>query len=99
MLWCRMASATRANQAASMTERSSAGPNSGDKPSLSRQLGLFDVTMLVMGGIVGAGIFINPYVVAQRLHTPAHILAAWVFGGVIGVGGAFIWAELAAIMP
>ena len=82
-----------------MIDFPNADPISGAKPTLARQLGLFDVTMLVMGGIVGAGIFINPYVVAQRLHTPAHILAAWVFGGVIGVVGAFIWAELAAIMP
>jgi basic amino acid/polyamine antiporter, APA family len=69
------------------------------KPRLARQLGLFDATMLVMGGIVGAGIFINPYVVAQQVHTPALILGAWIFGGVIGVGGAFIWAELAATLP
>jgi APA family basic amino acid/polyamine antiporter len=55
--------------------------------------------MLVMGGIVGSGIFINPYVVAQQVHTPALILGAWIFGGIIGVGGAFIWAELAATMP
>jgi basic amino acid/polyamine antiporter, APA family len=69
------------------------------KPKLVRQLGLFDATMLVMGGIVGSGIFINPYVVAQQVHTPALILGAWVFGGIIGVAGAFIWAELAATLP
>jgi APA family basic amino acid/polyamine antiporter len=69
------------------------------KPSLARQLGLFDATMLVMGGIVGSGIFINPYVVAQQVHTPALILAAWIFGGVVGMAGAFIWAELAATLP
>jgi len=69
------------------------------KPSLARELGLFDATMLVMGGIVGSGIFINPYVVAQQVHTPALILGAWIFGGVVGVGGAFIWAELAATLP
>ena len=69
------------------------------KLSLARQLGLFDATMLVMGGIVGSGIFINPYVVAQQVHTPALILGAWIFGGVVGVGGAFIWAELAATLP
>jgi APA family basic amino acid/polyamine antiporter len=68
-------------------------------PGLARQLGLFDATMLVMGGIVGSGIFINPYVVAQQVHTPALILGAWIFGGLIGVGGAFIWAELAATLP
>ena len=66
---------------------------------MARQLGLFDATMLVMGGIIGAGIFMNPYVVAQQLHTPALILGAWIFGGIIAVGGAFIWAELAATMP
>src|ERR1700681_5075257 len=55
--------------------------------------------MLVMGGIVGSGIFINPYVVAQQVRTPALILGAWIFGVVIGVGGAFIWAELAATLP
>ena len=69
------------------------------KPGLARQLGLFDATMLVMGGIVGAGIFMNPYVVAQQVHTPALILGAWIFGGVIAMGGAFIWAELAATLP
>ena len=55
--------------------------------------------MLVMGGIVVSGIFINTYVVAQQVHTPALILGAWIFGGVIGIGGAFIWAELAATLP
>lgn len=55
--------------------------------------------MIVMGGIIGAGIFINPYVVASQVHTPALILGAWIIGGVIALGGAFIWAELAAAMP
>jgi basic amino acid/polyamine antiporter, APA family len=69
------------------------------KPNLARQLGLFDATMVVMGGIVGSGIFINPYVVAQQVHTPALILGAWILGGAVAVGGAYIWAELAATMP
>jgi APA family basic amino acid/polyamine antiporter len=69
------------------------------KLTLARRLGLFDATMLVMGGIVGSGIFINPYVVALQVHTPSLILGAWIFGGVIGIGGAFIWAELAATLP
>jgi basic amino acid/polyamine antiporter, APA family len=55
--------------------------------------------MLVMGGTIGSGIFINPYVVAQRVHTPALVLGAWVLGGVIALIGAFIWAELAGRMP
>jgi len=53
----------------------------------------------VMGGIVGAGIFINPYVVAQQLHTPLLILGVWVAGGVVAMLGAFVYAELAARRP
>ena len=68
-------------------------------PRLLHQLGLFDATMLVMGGIVGAGIFINPYVVARQVHTPVLILAVWMAGGIVAMLGAFIYAELAARMP
>lgn len=66
---------------------------------LARRLGVFDATMIVMGGIVGAGIFINPYVVAQQLHTPALILGAWAAGGLIALTGAFVYAELAQLRP
>lgn len=55
--------------------------------------------MLVMGGIVGSGIFINPYVVARQVHTPLLILGAWAAGGVIALAGAFIYAELAVLRP
>jgi APA family basic amino acid/polyamine antiporter len=68
-------------------------------PKPRRQLGLFDATMLVMGGIVGAGIFANPSEVAHRVHTPFLILGVWVLGGVIAMCGAFIWAELATRLP
>jgi len=68
-------------------------------PRLLRQVGLFDATMIVMGGIVGAGIFINPYVVARQVHTPLLILAVWAAGGVVAMLGAFVYAELAALMP
>jgi len=66
---------------------------------LARQLGLFGTTMAVMGGIIGAGIFINPYLVADRVHTSALILGAWVAGGLIALLGGFIYAELAARLP
>src|SRR6059036_3073726 len=64
-----------------------------------RQLGLFDATMIVMGGIVGAGIFANPSEVAHRVHTPFLILSVWLLGGLIAICGAFIWAELATRLP
>src|SRR5580765_2457101 len=52
--------------------------------------------MIVMGGIIGAGIFSNPYVVAQQVHTPFLILGAWAVGGLIALAGAFIYAELSS---
>jgi APA family basic amino acid/polyamine antiporter len=55
--------------------------------------------MIVMGGIVGSGIFINSYVVAQLVHTPALILGAWLAGGALALVGGFVYAELAARMP
>ncbi|HYY96450.1 MAG TPA: amino acid permease [Pyrinomonadaceae bacterium] len=66
---------------------------------LARRLGLFDATMIVMGGIVGSGIFINPYVVARQVHTPSLILGAWLAGGAVALAGAFVYAELAARRP
>src|SRR3954449_6710466 len=68
-------------------------------PTLARRLGAFDATMIVMGGIIGSGIFINPYVVARAVHTPALIIGAWAAGGVIALLGAFAYAELAALRP
>jgi APA family basic amino acid/polyamine antiporter len=66
---------------------------------LARRLGLFDATMIVMGGIIGAGIFVNPAVVARNVHTPLLVLGAWLIGGMIALIGAFVYAELAALRP
>ncbi len=55
--------------------------------------------MIVMGGIIGSGIFINPYVVARQVTTPLLILAVWAAGGLIALAAAFIWAELSALRP
>ncbi|HUO84660.1 MAG TPA: amino acid permease, partial [Thermoanaerobaculia bacterium] len=68
-------------------------------PSLARRLGAFDATMIVMGGIIGSGIFINPYVVARHLDTAPLILGAWLAGGGIALLGALVYAELASIRP
>src|SRR6201999_3597796 len=66
---------------------------------LARKLGLFDATMIVMGGIIGSGIFINPSVVARQVHTPFLILGAWLAGGAVALAGAFVYAELATRRP
>ena len=69
------------------------------QPTLARRLGLFDATMIVMGGIIGSGIFMNPSVVAAQVQTPFLILGAWAIGGLFALAAAFIWAELAARRP
>ena len=66
---------------------------------LARRLGVFDATMIVMGGIIGAGIFRNPAVVAQYVSTPSLMLGAWAVGGLIALTGAFVYAELAQRRP
>jgi APA family basic amino acid/polyamine antiporter len=62
-------------------------------------IGFPSAVMLVIGGIVGVGIFVNPAVVARGLSSPALVMAAWMLGGVVALLGAFVYAELAARMP
>ena len=66
---------------------------------LAKRLGPFDATMIVMGGIVGAGICRNPSVVARNVSAPSLMLAAWAVGGLIALAGAFVYAELAQRRP
>jgi len=69
----------------------------GDR--LVRELGLFDVTMLVVASIIGAGIFLTPGTVADILPHPGLVLAAWTIGGLLSLAGALANAELAAMFP
>jgi APA family basic amino acid/polyamine antiporter len=66
---------------------------------LARKLGSLDATMIVVSGIIGSGIFINPYLVAQDVGTPFLILVVWVLGGMIALAGAFVFAELGTVVP
>ena len=65
----------------------------------ARKLTLFDATMIVISGVIGSGIFINPYLVAQSVKTTPMILAVWLTGGLVALAGAFVFAELATVMP
>jgi APA family basic amino acid/polyamine antiporter len=67
--------------------------------TFKRALGPFDATMVVIGGIIGSGIFINPYIVAGRLDSSVLVLAAWAAGGAIALAGALAYAELGAVFP
>lgn len=72
-------------------------PSGGVK--LARKLTTFDATLIVMGGMVGSGIFLTPALIAQVARTAPLIVTAWIFGGIIALAGAFIFAELAWRRP
>src|SRR6478735_6995285 len=65
----------------------------------TRGLGLFDATMVVVGSMVGSGIFIVSADMARTIGAPGWLLAAWVVAGVLTVVGALSYGELAAMMP
>ncbi len=69
------------------------------RPGYAARLGLFSGTMLVVGGIIGSGIFLSPAVVAQRVGTSGLTLAAWALGALVALIGAFVYAELGARLP
>lgn len=55
--------------------------------------------MIVMGGVIGAGIFANPSIVARLVHSPTLILVCWIIGGLIAFAGALVYAELGSRLP
>src|SRR5262245_4330552 len=80
-------------------QRSRPEPLRGTRMGLRRDLGVFDATMVVVGGIIGGGIFIRPSLVAERLPSGGWILAAWAFGGLAALAGALAFAELGSLFP
>ncbi len=66
---------------------------------LRRQLGLFDATMIVAGGVIGVGIFTSTGIVAASLPHPGWLLLAWLAGGLISLAGALTNAEMGAALP
>jgi APA family basic amino acid/polyamine antiporter len=69
------------------------------KRTPKRALGLFDSTMVVIGVMIGSGIFIVPADMARILGGPGWFLAAWVFAAVLTIAAAFSFGELASMMP
>lgn len=67
--------------------------------ALRRDLGLVSCTLMVVGGIIGSGIFFTPAEVARALPTGAAILGVWALGGLVALAGALAYAELGAMMP
>ena len=74
-------------------------PPSQPSPKLLRRLGSRDAGLIVMGGIIGSGIFMNPSVVARHVGSGLFAMGVWAAGGAIALLGAGIFAELAARRP
>jgi len=64
-----------------------------------RRLGLLDTTFLVIGAVVGSGIFMTPGIIAAGLPSPGLLLGVWLAGGLITLCGALSFAELGAMYP
>jgi len=74
-------------------------PENGSKLDLSRSLGMLDATAIVIGIVIGSGIFVLPNLIARSLPSSGVILAVWIVSGVLSFFGALAYAELGAMMP
>ncbi len=66
---------------------------------LVRGLNLWDTTLLVLGLVVGGGIFLTPAAIAKSLPSGGWILAVWIVGGLLSIAGGFVYAEMGAMIP
>jgi len=71
----------------------------GDSKSLVRGLTQLDATTIVVGSMIGSGIFIVSSESARLLGSPGWLLLAWLLAGTITITGAICFSELAAMMP
>src|ERR671911_160718 len=72
---------------------------SKERPKLVRELSLLDATMIVVGSMIGSGIFITSAESSRLVGSPGWLIAAWALAGVLTITGALCCAELAAMWP
>src|ERR1700722_9155746 len=77
-----------------MTEQ---GPT--DRHGLKRELGVWSAAAIVVGTVIGSGIFLVPSVMARNVGSPLKVFAVWIAGGLLSLFGALSYAELAAALP
>ncbi|MDQ3321297.1 MAG: hypothetical protein M3525_02380, partial [Acidobacteriota bacterium] len=70
--------------------------NSIDKLSLVRGLGLLAAISIIIGNVVGTGVFLKARVMTCNVGTPGWVIAAWIAAGVLSLAGALTYAELSA---
>ncbi len=70
-----------------------------EAPALRRDLGLWSAASIVIGTVIGSGIFLVPTDMIRAVGTPAAVFFVWIFAGLLSLAGALTYAELAAAMP
>ena len=73
--------------------------NTRPRSELKRELGTWAAASIVVGTVIGSGIFLVPQSMVQRVGTPQMVFVVWIFGGLLSLAGALSYAELAAAMP
>src|SRR5579864_1358842 len=66
---------------------------------LKRDLGLWGAVAIVVGTVIGSGIFIVPQTMVQLVGSPRMVFVVWIVGGLLSLAGALSYAELAAALP
>jgi len=69
------------------------------KGELRRALGPWAAASIVVGTVIGSGIFLVPRSMVSRVGTPTMVFVVWIFGGLLSLAGSLSYAELAAAMP
>ena len=75
-----------------------APPAASASPGLSQRLGLYTATMIVIGSVIGSGIFVKPATMAAQLRSPVLLLGIWTLAGLLTLAGALTNAEIAGMI-
>jgi APA family basic amino acid/polyamine antiporter len=78
-----------------------AGPGGGppERAELRREIGLVGGTAVIVGGVIGSGIFFKPYAISQSVQGPVWVYLLWAVVGLVCLFGAFAYAELGCLLP
>jgi APA family basic amino acid/polyamine antiporter len=74
-------------------------PDASERTGLVRGLGLLEATTLIVGSVIGSGIFVAPSIMAGYIQTPGLLFGLWVVGGLLTLFGALAYGEMAAALP
>lgn len=74
-------------------------PHKDHEPALRRALGPWSAVSIIMGTVIGSGIFLVPSDMVKAVGSPSTVFLVWIFGGVLSLFGALTYAELSAALP